>query len=186
MIREEKQILRKKLKAALAAGGGQSPASVSIRTRLRDVAGWKSASVIYGFAPLALEPDWLGEGAEGKTLAFPRMENDALQFFTGGTLETGPFGVRQPTGGSPAPPPDLVLVPGLGFDPAGFRLGRGGGFYDRWLAANRGIKTLGICFACQLVEKIPVEAHDAQVDAVLTEDGLVHGRFGTTAPTPDW
>lgn len=178
MIREEKQILRKELKAALAAFGEKSAASVSIRTRLREAAGWKSARVIYGFAPLAPEPDWLGEGAEGKTLAFPRMENDALQFFTGGSLETGPFGVRQPKGGNPAPPPDLVLVPGLGFDPAGSRLGRGGGFYDRWLEANRGVKTLGICFACQLIEKIPVEAHDARVDAVLTEEGFIHGLEG--------
>jgi len=171
MIREEKQILRKKLKAALAAFGEKSAASARIRTRLRDAAHWKSARVIYGFAPLTTEPDWLGDGAAGKTLAFPRVENGVLQFFTGGTLETGPFGVRQPEGGNPAPPPDLVLVPGLGFDPAGSRLGRGGGFYDRWLEANPGVKTLGLCFACQLVKKIPMEEHDVRVDAVLTEEG---------------
>jgi len=174
MIREEKQILRAKLKAALSAIREKSAASAAIRTRLRASAAWESARVIYGFAPLAMEPDWLHEGAGEKTLAFPRVENGIMHFLIGGTLETGAFGVRHPSGGNPAPSPDLVLVPGLGFDANGFRLGRGGGFYDRWLEANPGVKTIGLCFACQLVEKIPVEEHDAQVDAVLTEEGFIH------------
>ncbi len=176
MIREEKQTLRKELRAALSAFGEKSAASAAIRARLRSLAAWESARVIYGFAPLAVEPDWLHEGAEEKTLAYPRVENGVMHFLIGGTLETGVFGVRQPSGGNPAPPPDLVLVPGLGFDASGSRLGRGGGFYDRWLEANPGVKTLGLCFACQLVDKVPMEAHDSPVDAVLTEVGFIVGR----------
>jgi len=186
MIREEKQILRKSVKAALAAFTKKAAASAKIRDHLYASPIWRDARVVYGFSPLALEPDWLGDGREGKALAFPRIENGALHFITGGFLETGAFGVREPVGGAPAPAPDLVLVPGLAFDAADFRLGRGGGFYDRWLEANPGVRTLGLCFACQVVEKIPVESHDLKVDAVLTEEGFLDGRFGRTVLIPDW
>ena len=76
-------------------------------------------------------------------------------------------------GGAPAPSPDLVIVPGLAFDPTGARLGRGKGYYDRWLGANPAVKTLGVCFSCQILEKLPAEPHDAHVDAILTEQGFI-------------
>jgi len=186
MIWEEKQILRKSVKAALAAFTGKAAVSAKIRDYLFASPIWWDARIIYGFSPLASEPEWLAGGGGEKTLAFPRMENGALHFISGGILETGAFGVREPVGGGPAPGPDLVLVPGMAFDAAGFRLGRGGGFYDRWLAAHPGVRTLGLCFHCQLLGKIPVESHDVKMDAVLTEEGFIDGRLGTTVPTPDW
>ncbi len=68
---------------------------------------------------------------------------------------------------------DLFLVPGLAFTASGQRLGRGGGYYDR-LLLRRGSEsiTLGVCFAAQLWDAIPIETHDQQVDAVLTEAGI--------------
>ncbi|MEI6338074.1 MAG: 5-formyltetrahydrofolate cyclo-ligase [Verrucomicrobiota bacterium] len=184
MIREEKQILRKSMKAALAAFTEKAAASARIRARLHAAPIWREARVVYGFSPLQTEPDWLAGGSGENVLAFPCLENGTIRFMTGGTPQTGALGVREPAGGEHAPTPDLVLVPGLAFDARGFRLGRGGGFYDRWLGANPGVRTLGLCFACQLVEKIPVESHDVRVDAVLTEDGFLFGRLGTT--NPDW
>ena len=66
--------------------------------------------------------------------------------------------------------PDLVLVPGLAFSRAGHRLGRGGGFYDRFLSGRaRNAHKLGICFASQLLDRIPIEEHDAVLDAVITD-----------------
>jgi len=83
MIWKEKQILRKSVKAKLAAFTGKAAVSAKIRDHLFASPIWRDARVVYGFSPLAPEPDWLGDGREGKVLAFPRMENGALHFITG-------------------------------------------------------------------------------------------------------
>ena len=67
---------------------------------------------------------------------------------------------------------DLVLVPGVAFDLQGCRLGRGLGFYDRILAEASGIKC-GVAYDFQLLEKIPVEPHDAKVDFIFTPSRCV-------------
>jgi 5-formyltetrahydrofolate cyclo-ligase len=81
----------------------------------------------------------------------------------------------------PVPVADLgiVLVPGLAFDDARFRLGRGGGFYDRFLSdPSLRAPTVGVCFHMQRVRLVPREAHDTPVDHVVTE------RFGDQEPSP--
>jgi 5-formyltetrahydrofolate cyclo-ligase len=76
----------------------------------------------------------------------------------------------------PAPDPavvDVVVVPGLAFTSAGDRLGQGGGWYDRFLSAVRGdCVTIGVGFAPQLVEELPVEVHDVRLDVVVTDAGV--------------
>jgi 5-formyltetrahydrofolate cyclo-ligase len=68
--------------------------------------------------------------------------------------------------------PDVVVVPGLAFTPAGDRLGQGGGWYDRFLAGiGPSTVTVGVGFAVQLVDSLPVEAHDVRLDHVVTEAG---------------
>jgi 5-formyltetrahydrofolate cyclo-ligase len=68
---------------------------------------------------------------------------------------------------------DLILVPGLGFTRDGRRLGRGGGFYDRLLAASSfRAFTMGVGFDVQLVPALPVEPHDRRLDAIATESGI--------------
>ena len=66
----------------------------------------------------------------------------------------------------------LILVPGIEFDRAGFRLGQGGGYYDSFLPETRGFR-LGVCHSWELLPGIPKEPHDARVDAVLTERGIL-------------
>jgi 5-formyltetrahydrofolate cyclo-ligase len=61
-----------------------------------------------------------------------------------------------------------VLVPGVAFDAQGGRLGRGGGFYDRYLARVDLARRLGVCFACQLAEHVPMQPHDARVGMVIS------------------
>ena len=63
----------------------------------------------------------------------------------------------------------LVLVPGLAFTPAGHRVGYGGGYYDRWLAAHPGHPTVALCYDYQLTDELEAEAHDVPVDMVLTD-----------------
>ncbi len=67
---------------------------------------------------------------------------------------------------------DLILVPGLAFDKSGYRLGYGGGFYDRILGRGLGLK-IGICLRENLWESLPVEPHDERVDYIITEEGVV-------------
>jgi 5-formyltetrahydrofolate cyclo-ligase len=82
----------------------------------------------------------------------------------------GPFGTREPAQNQPEvllKQLDLALVPGLGFDARGRRLGRGKGFYDRILAQVAGLKW-GVAWDEQIVDEVPVESHDVILDCVVT------------------
>ncbi len=93
----------------------------------------------------------------------------------GAPLPRDAAGVPAPGLDAPALTPDLVVVPLLAFDGVGARLGQGGGYYDRTLAALRArgsVVALGLAYVGQEVERLPAEAHDQRLDAVLTEAGL--------------
>ena len=81
----------------------------------------------------------------------------------------GPFGIPEPTG--PAAEPDVLLVPLLAFDARGNRLGYGGGYYDRTIAAT-GALAIGAAHAAQEVAAVPVGPDDRPLAGVLTETGL--------------
>jgi 5-formyltetrahydrofolate cyclo-ligase len=90
-------------------------------------------------------------------------------------IVAGKFGVREPAATCAEiafDKFDLMLVPGMAFDLTGNRLGRGRGFYDRLLVETSGIKC-GVGYDFQLLEKIPVEPHDAKVNFIVTPDRLV-------------
>ncbi|MBE7733232.1 5-formyltetrahydrofolate cyclo-ligase [Devosia faecipullorum] len=103
---------------------------------------------------------------EGKPLDLRVWEADQPLYEAG-------FGTLAPSDLAPRAEPDLVLMPLLGFDAAGTRLGYGGGYYDRTLASI-GKKPLlvGLAFACQELPHIPREPHDVPLDAVITEQGV--------------
>lgn len=83
------------------------------------------------------------------------------------------FGTLAPSDMAPRAEPDLVLMPLLGFDSAGTRLGYGGGYYDRTLAQlGRKPMLVGLAFDAQQLPDIPREAHDIPLDAVVTESGV--------------
>ncbi|ANU23484.1 5-formyltetrahydrofolate cyclo-ligase [Planococcus donghaensis] len=67
---------------------------------------------------------------------------------------------------------DLLIVPGIVFSKKGFRIGFGGGYYDRFLANYSG-ETRSLAFDCQIAEEIPVEAHDLPVNGIYTESGFI-------------
>ena len=87
--------------------------------------------------------------------------------------EPGRFGVREPRGGRPAVDVkqlDLILVPGLGFDRRGGRLGRGRGYYDRLLSCSVA-KRIGVAFTEQCVPEAPVEPHDMRMNCIVSPAG---------------
>ena len=87
----------------------------------------------------------------------------------------GPFGTRVPKVGASQFVPDVVLVPLLGVDGEGYRLGYGGGFYDRTLEKLRqagDVVAIGLGYECQLLEEVPRGAHDQRLDWMVTEQGV--------------
>jgi 5-formyltetrahydrofolate cyclo-ligase len=85
------------------------------------------------------------------------------------------FGTLAPDELAPKVDPDVVLVPLLGFDKHGTRLGYGGGYYDRTLASlGKKPKLVGLAFAAQEIDDIPRDGHDVPLDAVVTEIGVRH------------
>lgn len=116
----------------------------------------------------------------GRTL-FPRVRGDDLELVAAHdllTLQLGYRGIREPVG--PAVDPDVVdvvVAPGVAYDPHGGRLGHGGGHYDRLLARlPESTVRIGVCFSCQVVPRVPREDHDAVVDLVVTERALYRTR----------
>lgn len=110
----------------------------------------------------------------GVRTLFPRVRGDQLELVAASdllTLQLGYRGVREPSGPRIATEVvDVAVVPGVAFDPHGGRLGHGGGHYDRLLARlPEDTLRVGVCFACQVVPRVPRAAHDEPVDVVITE-----------------
>lgn len=112
----------------------------------------------------------------GHTLALPRFASQRSEMsfaaftdpFTESDLIEGPFQLMQPGADATDIVPDMVFVPLVGFTSDGHRLGQGGGHYDRWLEVHPGRTKVGLAWDVQLVETLPLESHDQQLDAVVT------------------
>lgn len=108
-----------------------------------------------------------------KHLYLPKLVNDELsvhQFKGTDCLKKGQFGIQEPMGKSIENVNliDLVVVPGVAFTLYGKRMGRGGGYYDRLLPQLSNAYKIGVAYQCQIVDDIPVENHDVNLDLILT------------------
>ncbi len=86
------------------------------------------------------------------------------------------MGIEEPMPGAPEVEPDVLIIPLLAFDRKGYRLGYGGGYYDRTLKALRARKRLiaiGAAYAAQEMSSVPHEAHDEKLNYVMTERGII-------------
>lgn len=123
---------------------------------------------------LVAEASW----AQGKTVVFPRVEERLLVFHQVGpqdALEEGAFGVPEPSATTPVvdlAAIDLVLVPALAADPNGFRIGYGGGYYDRTLPHVGGVSCVTV-YDFQLISEVPALEFDVAVDAVVTDSRTI-------------
>ncbi|MEJ0026907.1 MAG: 5-formyltetrahydrofolate cyclo-ligase [Rhizomicrobium sp.] len=137
-------------------------------------------AVVAGYFPFRDEADpralMAALAAKGHRLALPSVEPGRPLTFRawkmGDAMHASAFGIPEPLPSAPEAVPDLVLVPLLAFDTTGHRLGYGGGFYDRTLAALKDVTAIGVAYAGQEVAALPREAHDHPLDAVITENGL--------------
>lgn len=185
-LKEEKLQIRRELKEIAAAFSKHyvCEASCAVCEKVLQSSEFKEASVIFGYLSFRNEISVDGVLEEalrlGKCVAVPwivsRTEMKAARLETLENLPTDRYGIRT------APEPvmlikpetiDLILVPGAGFAVTGHRMGRGGGFYDRFLPLVRGLR-LGITCDRLLREEIPVDTYDQPVEALVTETKFIY------------
>lgn len=137
---------------------------------------YQNAKTIYGYLPYNQEvrtvPMLERALKDGKKVAVPKVYGDEMKFLYLDDLTAvakGYAGIPEPIADEPVAHDEtaLVLMPGLAFDPQGHRIGYGGGFYDKFLAAEPNHPTLALCYEFQMLPKLDVEDHDIPVDTVL-------------------
>ena len=137
---------------------------------------YKNAKTIYGYLPYNQEvrtvPMLEQAMKDGKRVAVPKCYGEEMRFIYMDDLskvEKGYANIPEPIADDPIADDEtaLVLMPGLAFDPQGNRMGYGGGFYDKFLAAEPDHPTVALCYDFQMVEDLPTEDYDIPVDCVL-------------------
>jgi 5-formyltetrahydrofolate cyclo-ligase len=182
-----KSLIRKMLRDRIAAISDEQRhlKSLAATSFLLKSPEFQSARVVMIYLSMPTEVDTasiaLRAWQEEKTVVAPkvswhqrRMLPVEITTLTSGITTTGP-GVREPVTGKPVPVDfiDLVIVPGLGFTPTGYRIGRGMGFYDRFLAQPEFMGlSCGLAFDEQLVESLPVLDHDVPLGMLVTDRGI--------------
>jgi 5-formyltetrahydrofolate cyclo-ligase len=138
-------------------------------------------AIVSGFSPLKSEinpvPLMRKLADAGARLALPVVAGRGKPLIMrawafGEPLDRGVWGIREPKAEAPEVAPDILLVPLLAFDRQGRRLGYGAGYYDMTIAklrAMKGVLAVGIAYAAQEIDAVPVTPRDARLDLVLTE-----------------
>jgi 5-formyltetrahydrofolate cyclo-ligase len=179
---DPKALTRRTVLSILAGLNAETKHDASVRAcrLLEQQPVWKEAQSIFFYAPLPNEVDiWpLAQDslASGKIVALPRFDAATERYVACQVhnalddIVQGRYGIREPRERCVLVPLnrlDLVLVPGVAFDPRGRRIGRGRGYYDRLLSLAGGLKC-GVAFDEQILAGIPTEPHDVMVDCILT------------------
>jgi len=145
-------------------------------------------TVVSGFSPMKSEisplPLLRRLADAGASLALPAVTGRGQPLVMrawsfGAPLVPGVWGIREPPADAPELNPDILIVPLLAFDRRGYRLGYGGGYYDRTIARLRTMKpviAVGIAFSAQQIEEVPTTPRDERLDLVLTEGGIIDFR----------
>jgi 5-formyltetrahydrofolate cyclo-ligase len=184
-VSEEKRRLREDAKRRRAAAHAAADTQTARRLAAHglDFLKLPAAAIVSGFMPMPDEIDvvpllaWLH--AEGTDLCLPVMQGKGKPLLfrawaPGDDMVTAVWGIREPMADKPVVEPDVLLVPLLAFDAHGWRLGYGGGFYDRSISALgrfKRITTVGIAYDAQEVDAVPHLDYDERLDWVLTPAG---------------
>ena len=175
MVVIDKKELRKEVRAKLHAMTTEAKdvASCAIVSSVREHIVVSGAKVVALFSPLHDEPQiWplVEKLAERVVVVLPRIEGDVMNFYCIGKMEAGAYSIMEPQNTSCVSPGeiDVMIVPGVAFTLSGKRMGRGKGFYDKYMSHKdfRALK-IGVCYSVQIVDDIPCEEHDIAMDAVI-------------------
>lgn len=181
----EKIRLRNQIKQALREADPTqlARADQTVSHRVQTLDRFRQARVILSYAPFGREfnADLLNQAIleQGKTLALPLVtgpgQMEARLISSLAQLVPGTYGIREPGPDTPVLSPDsidLLLLPGLAFDPACYRMGRGGGYYDRYLAQFPGY-AIAPTRELQIVPAVPRDPWDRSADLVVTEKRIL-------------
>ncbi|MSQ90614.1 MAG: 5-formyltetrahydrofolate cyclo-ligase [Phycisphaerales bacterium] len=201
-ITDRKNAIRALMRARLSAlsDSDRAMASSAACSHVIRSDAFLRASCVMLYMPMRSEIDVISLALAafryGKTVCVPRadvgrkaMHAIETSSFDDESMDADALGVRVPKTGAQIPHDslDLVVVPGVAFDTRGFRLGRGGGYYDRYLARlPRTTATIGICFDFQFVDTIPTEPTDIAVQAVVSDRrGIPNHSDQSSSPPKD-
>ena len=187
MTKDEQRSEMRQLLASMSIQELQE-GSDTICKHLASIASIATADTLLAYLPLPDEVDispllakWI---VESRTVCVPivswedkTMRPGLLTTMDGDCHITRRHGLREPSDPHPVAPDtiDVMLVPGLGFDTGGGRLGRGGGYYDRFLATSRAPVVIGVGFDCQILESVDREEHDQLMTTVVSPNGVFVG-----------
>jgi 5-formyltetrahydrofolate cyclo-ligase len=138
---------------------------------------YRQSKTIYGYLPFNQEVDLTAllrqAMADGKQIALPKCYRKEMRFILVEDLsriQYSSFGAPEPAADTPiaADKTALMILPGLLFDRLGYRIGYGGGYYDRFLAQEPDHPTIGLCFDFQLVDRLDLDDHDIPAQTVFS------------------
>ena len=115
--------------------------------------------------------DFIETWRHRKTIILPTVVGDDIipvELAENVTFAEGDFHIPEPQNHPYTGDFNLIVVPGMAFDSNGHRLGRGRGYYDRFLAQHPDVHTIGLCFDFQLLPEIPSEPHDRNIDEIIS------------------
>jgi 5-formyltetrahydrofolate cyclo-ligase len=185
MSKTEKSTLRaeaKRIRAGAAQLYAVSAAEKAAHHGLKLLSSFEKHATIGAYWPLAdeLDPRFLLHSLTkaGYRTALPVVtgKDQPLIFrlwAEGDPLNNGGHNTLHPASDAPSVVPNVLIVPLLAYDPDCYRLGWGGGFYDRTLAAHSEIKAFGFAYGAQIVDHVPREKHDWPLQGVITEEGVI-------------
>ncbi len=162
-----KEVLRKKLQSL------RPHSSLGLTQQLSQLVERLQPTAIASYQPLPNEPDvreFNNWAANKFQMVFPKVVADNMEFAMG-PVQPGQFGIAEPIGQA-VESIDLVLVPALAIDGQGNRLGKGKGFYDRFLANYEG-PCYAVVFDEEVLDNLPTEGHDRKVNGVITPNRTI-------------
>ena len=180
-----KESLRRQLleRRRLLDSGYKAAASEQICLKCSRLAAFENSENILLYSPLANEVDtgglFLAARAAGKRVYYPRCEpGSKLSFYRvddPGKMPVGAHGIREPSGGERLYSFEntLVIVPGVAADRELYRLGYGGGYYDRFLPSAVGTVSVGLFFSETVVAALPHGRYDVRLDCIVTEKEIL-------------
>lgn len=177
----EKRDIRRKMKTlrTMLSDIEKQTAAAEVFERLEKTAAFLMADHILMYHSLPDElstTGFLSKWGSKKKFYLPRVNGVNLDIlpYDKSRLELGAFHIEEPVGDDLADPEmiELIVVPGVAYDRAGNRLGRGKGFYDRLLATTKAVR-IGVAYDFQLVDELPVEPHDVKMDCVITQSSVI-------------
>lgn len=181
-MRERKQALRASVRTALLHMSEPEirHSDAAIQRHVLDSVDYQQAKCVFCYYSMGREVstrELIADAvSRGKAVALPVSGPDGeMDFYRyTGNLRPGLYGIMEPEPRERLVPgeDDLIIVPGLCYDRTGYRLGQGGGYYDRYMARHQGV-TFGLCRERMLCGTLPREWNDLPVKYVFTESGAL-------------